>query len=76
MTDSSNEVIDQEIPLFGSGALLADDAQGLGNLPDVLLHIIVYRLCCQATVILPNPHGFCCPLAYSNTSIPGPDTDL
>jgi hypothetical protein len=33
-------------------------------------------LCCQATHILPNPHGFCCPLADSNTSALGPDVDL
>jgi len=75
-TDSSNATIDKEIPLLGAGALLVDDAHGLGNLPDALPHFIIHPLCCQATLILPNPHGFCCPLADSNTGVLSPDTDL
>jgi len=75
-TDSSNATIGEEIPLLGAGALSVDDAHGLGNLPDALPHFIIYPLCCQAILILPNPHGFCCPLADSNTSVLGPDVDL
>ena len=74
--DSSNATIDWEIPSLGAGSLLVDDAHGRGNLPDALPHLIIYLLCCQATLILTNPHGFCCPLADSNTGVLGPDTDL
>jgi hypothetical protein len=42
----------------------------------VLPHFIIHLLCCQATLILPNPHGFCCPLADSNTGVLGLDVDL
>ena len=69
-------MIDYEIPLLGAGALLVDDAHGLGNLPDALPHIIIHPLCCQATLILPNPHCFCCAFADSNTGVFGPDVDL
>jgi hypothetical protein len=62
--------------LLVAGALLVDDAHGLGNLPDALPHCIIYPLCCQATLILPNPTGFCCTLADSNTGVLGPDADL
>jgi hypothetical protein len=74
--DSSNAMINYEITLLGAGALVVDDAHGLGNLPDVLPHFIIHLLCCQATLILPNPHGFCCPLADSNTGVLGLDVDL
>ena len=69
-------MIDYAIPLLGAGALLVDDAHVLRNLPDALPHFIIYPLCCQATLMLPNPDGFCFSLAGSNTGILGPDADL
>ena len=75
-TNSSNAMIDWEIPLLAAGALLVDEAHGLGNLPDALPHFIIHPLCCQATLILPNPHGICWPMADSNTGVLGPDVDL
>jgi len=62
--------------MIGAGSLLVDDAHGLGNLPDALPHFIIHPLCCQATLILPNAHGFRCPLADSNTGVLGPGTDM
>jgi hypothetical protein len=64
------------IPLLGASALLVDDAHGLGNVWYMLPHFIIYPLCCQATLIMPNPHGFCCPVADSNTGTLGPDVDM
>ena len=69
-------MIDYEIPLLGAGALLVDDGHALGNLPDTLPDFIIYPLYCHATLILPNPGGFCCPLADSNTGVLGRDADL
>jgi len=76
ITDLSNPTINFQIPLLGAGPLFVDDAHGLGNLPDALPHFMIYLLCCQATLILPNPHGFCCPLADSITGVLSPDGDL
>jgi len=76
ITDSSNATINWKIPSLRAGASLVDDAHGLGNLPDAHPHCIIYPLCCQATIILPNAHGFCCPLADCNTGILSPDGDL
>jgi hypothetical protein len=56
--------------------MLDNDVYGLCNLPDMLPHFIIYPLCCQATLNMPNPHGFGYPLADFNTSIPSPDVDL
>jgi hypothetical protein len=61
MTDSCNATIDQAIPLLWASSFIVDDAHGLVNVPDVLPHFIIYPLCCQATFILPNPHGLRCP---------------
>jgi len=74
ITELSNATIDQEIQVLGAGVFLVDGSE-LGNLPDVLSHCIICPLCSQATLILPNPHGFCCTLTDCNTGIPGPDTD-
>ena len=76
ITDLSKAKINYEIPLLGAGALLVDDAHGLGYLPDALHDIIVHPLCCRAPPVLPNRHGFCCPLADFTTFILGPDADL
>lgn len=58
-----------------AGTQLDADAPALGHLPDMLPHFIIFPLCCQATHLLPNSHGFCCPLANSNTWILGPQGD-
>jgi hypothetical protein len=76
ITDSNHVTMDYEIPLLGVSTLLVDDAHELGNLPDTLPHFIIYPLCCQATLLLLNRHGFCCLSADYNTGVLGPDTDL
>jgi len=58
ITDLSNTTIDYKISLLRAGALLVDDAHGLGNFRESLLHFIIHPLCCQATLIMANPHGF------------------
>ena len=75
MTDSSNNMIQFEITSHGAGALLVADAHGLGTLPEVLPHIVLFLLHCQATLLLPNPNGFRCQLADSNTGILSPEED-
>jgi hypothetical protein len=75
-TDSSNATIDSEIPLFGAGTLRVDNFHGLGNRPDMLPHYIIYPLCCPATIITPNLHDSCYPLADSKNGVFGPDADL
>lgn len=76
ITDSSNAIINYEIPVFRAGILHLDDAHRLVNLPDALCHFIILLLCCVATLILPNPHGICCTMADSNTSILSKDANL
>jgi len=75
MTDLRNATIDWEILSLVAGTLLVDDSHGLGNLPDALPHFVFYPLCCQATLLLPNPHGFCCPfiskMNFSHWKTPG-----
>jgi len=65
-----------EIPLLMAGALLDAEAYGLGNLLDLLPHFIIFLLCSQTNLLLPNRHGFRCRLADSNSNGLGPDTDL
>ena len=75
ITDSINATIDQGISLLRANALLFDVAQGLANLPEALPHFIIYPLCCQATLIMPSPHGVGWPLADPNTGVLGPDAN-
>jgi len=76
VTDLSYTMIDWVIPLLGAGTELVPDAHGLVNLPEALPPFIIFPLNCQATLLLPNLQGFCCPLADSNSSVPGPGVDL
>jgi len=62
--------------LLGASALLVADAHRLGNLPDELPHLIIFPLCCLATLLLPNPNGMCSRLADSNYGVLGPDMVL
>jgi hypothetical protein len=75
-TDSHNATIDLDIPLLRAPTLLVADSHGLGNIPDLLPHFMFCPLCCQSTLNLANPHGFCCLLADYSTSFLGPDEDL
>jgi hypothetical protein len=52
------------------------DAQGLGNLVDILSRFIIYSLSSQATLLLPNPQGFCSQLADYNPGLLSLDMDL
>ena len=70
--DSSNAMIVKDITLLGPSALYVADAHGLVNHPDTLPHFIIVQWCCQATLLLPNPHGICCPLADTNSGDIGP----
>ena len=76
ITVSNNTTIDKMIPSLLAGVLLVTDTHGLCYLRDMLPHFIISPLCCQATIILPNPHGFSCSLADSNRGILSPDMDL
>jgi len=76
ITNSSYATIYLGIPLLRAGAWLVDDGQRWGNLPDALPHSIIYQFCCQAILILPNPHVGCSVLADSNTGILSPNVDL
>jgi hypothetical protein len=59
-----------------ASALLIDDAHELGNLHDTRPPVIIYPLCCQATLFLQIAYVFRCPLTDSNISILCRDTDL
>jgi len=64
------------LTLLLAGDSLIDAAHGLDNLPELLPHFIFCPFCCQAMLILPNPHHLCCPLPYSNCLILSPEADL
>lgn len=76
VTGSSDATMNWEVPLLGACAYLVTDAHGLGTLPEALPHFIIFPLSCQPTLLLPNPHDFCCPLADSNNGILGPEVDF
>jgi hypothetical protein len=75
-SDLCHETIEQKILMLGAGALLLDDGLRLGDPPDTLPYFTMYSLCCQATLILPKPQAFGCPLTDSNASVLGLDLDL
>jgi len=76
ITIRSTTMIDWEMECLGAGALLGANAYELGNYWDVDPHFIFYLLCCQATLILPNSHSFCCTMADCKTGVLGADSDL
>jgi len=76
ITDGSNATIHWEIPLHGASTSLLADAHGLGNLSDALPQVIMFLLCCPATLRLWIPHGFGCTVADSNNGVHGPDVNL
>jgi len=55
ITEWCNAMIRLEIPVLGAGTLLVADALRLGILPDQLPHSIIFPLCCQVTLLRPNP---------------------
>jgi len=71
ITNFSKAIINQMILLLGAGSLPVLDTDGLGNLPDTFTEFIIFAVCCQATLLLPDTHGCGLRLADSITSIPG-----
>jgi len=76
VTDSSNVTIDSDIPLRRAGTFAIAYVHGLDSVTDMLPHFIMFPLGCEVTLHLWNPHGFCCLLADSNTSVRSPDFDI
>jgi len=76
VTDWRNWTIDYEIQLLRAGAFHVANAHGLGYGPDALDHFIIYPLCSQATLMMPNLHCVRCLLADSNHGIFSPEADL
>ena len=72
ITHSSTATINEEMLLLRACPMLDADVNGPGNNPDARSQFIIYRLCCQPSLILSNPHDCRCPLADSNSGIMGP----
>jgi hypothetical protein len=76
ISDLGYFTIDCDIQLLGAVDLIIIGTYGLWNLPHMLCRFIIFPLYCQATLLLPKPHGVSHPLADSNTSICSPDATL
>jgi hypothetical protein len=76
ITDSSKATINQELPLLGAGPKHAVDADRLRSLPDVLPHLIIFPLCCYASLLISNLNCLSCKLVQPHTGVLSPQEYL